>query len=827
MLLNYLKLAFRLLLRNPFFTFINVLGLSVGFAAFLVLWQYTTSELECDQFHSEFSNKVRLAFSWKTKDDVGNVTENMIGGFSLAFNEALADDYKAFGRYTRLYHQQTFDQRTTGDHGKEIFLSHIDKDQEFIAFKEENLVYADTNLFQFFSIPLLYGTGEKVLAEPNSIVLSESMAIKHFGETDIVNSMLSLNDTIALKVTGVFEDLPSNSHLAFDAVMSIERLGRRIYQPSDGGARLYFHIEPNSNRAELDRNVDASAKKFLAPISQKLNLDPGDLNFFLQPLDEIAFSKFSGDVHQTRSRILLNVLRIVSIVILATAWINYINLIIYANRKRMKELGVRKTSGARNGDFILQFIIESLVMNALSILGAITLIQCIKVPLQNVFQVHVFSGGISATPMVIVVLIAITGIIVTGVYPALSVMMKSAKNLLTDGRLHDFYVGKSLTVFQFSVAIILLISVFAIYSQLSYILNKDLGVQRDEVIVLDLPENPNSYSRSVLNTFLTKLSALSDVKDFALSSSVPGDDNRNGIGLQRTAGAPFVGVDTNGGVDERFLTFFNIKLLAGRNFISGDSVNKHTIIVSRKALQRLGLGEPENAVGRKILVEAKEWTHNMEPAEVIGVIEDYARKPLLTQDGTGWSNEDGVVLTYHENVDAENTPQKVSLMINHEKFSETLQQVESLYKQAFSKNFAHWYFLNDNVNQHYQQEKVTRNQITLFALLAIGIACLGLLGMIANKAEEKTKEIGIRKVLGARMHQIAQILLNTTIRQIAIAAVVGVPAAHFLVQGYFQKFSDRIALQWWHYAIPVAALLIMLFMSVASNAEESSKNKPG
>jgi len=212
--------------------------------------------------------------------------------------------------------------------------------------------------------------------------------------------------------------------------------------------------------------------------------------------------------------------------------------------------------------------------------------------------------------------------------------------------------------------------------------------------------------------------------------------------------------------------------------------------------------------------------------EVIGVIEDYARKPLLTQDGTGWSNEDGVVLTYHENVDAENTPQKVSLMINHERFSETLQQVESLYKQAFSKNFAHWYFLNDNVNQHYQQEKVSRNQITLFALLAIGIACLGLLGMIANKAEEKTKEIGIRKVLGARMYQIAQILLNTTIRQIAIAAVVGVPAAHFLVQGYFQKFSDRIALQWWHYAIPVGALLLILFMSVASTLRKAAKTNP-
>ena len=167
------------------------------------------------------------------------------------------------------------------------------------------------------------------------------------------------------------------------------------------------------------------------------------------------------------------------------------------------------------------------------------------------------------------------------------------------------------------------------------------------------------------------------------------------------------------------------------------------------------------------------------------------------------------------------------MIIDHNTFNETLSQVEKLYRQTFSKSFVHWYFLNDNLNQHYQNERATRNQIMLFALLATVIACLGLLGMITNKAKEKTKEIGIRKVLGARMHEVAKVLLNTTIRQIAIAVLVGIPAAHFLVQGYLLNYSERISLQWWHYLIPVFALLVNFVYNYCVNAEESGKNKPG
>jgi len=826
MLPNYLKLAVRLLLRNPFFSLINILGLSLGFAAFLVLWQYSSNELKSDQYHSDFKNKARLIFYWTNRDDSGKVTDiSPNSNFSAGFPQQLLSQHDDITAYTRIFPQSRFTSDATGDHGKEIFLSYVTPNRERKGFKEENLAYADPNLFTFFEIPFIAGSPEKALIPPNSIVLSRSMAEKYFGTTDVINREMFLNDSITVNVTAVIEDLPHNTHLTFDAVLSTERIAMAFNQRGNGP--MYFHIKQNVNRADLDKKIDLAARTFMAVPFARLNIDPNDIDFGLQPLEEIAFTSFRGDSHKLQSKEILTVLSITSIVILITAWVNYLNLIIYANSKRLKELGIRKTSGAVSSDFIIQFLIESAVTNGLAILGAITLVQLTRISMQDYFQIYLtWGGGISLGPILVIVLVTIIGIIVTGVYPALTVMKKETKSMFAEAHVHSFSLGKWLTVFQFSAAIILMVSVFAIYFQVGYILNKDLGFKRDEIVVLDLPEDHTSYSKSTLNTFLTELSKVGGIKDFATSYSVPGDNSQNGIAMRRSAATNIFGTDTNGGVDERFLPFFGIKLIAGRNFVNGDPINDHAIIVSRRVLQRLGIDDPDDAVGEKIHVEAKEWTHDMRQTEIIGVIDDYIRKPMLSGVESWWSNESGIALTYHDNVDAENTPQKISMTMNEGSFDETIKQVENLYRKTFSISFLHWYFLNDNVNQHYRHEKIARNQIMLFAVLAIVIACLGLLGMITNKAKEKTKEIGIRKILGAKVYDIVQILLSTTLSQIAIAALVGIPVAHFLVQGYLQKYSERIELQWWHYALPVVVLLSILLATILSTLRKATKSNP-
>ena len=825
MLPNYLKLSIRLLLRSPFLSAIIIFGLSLGFAAFFVLWQYASDQLTCDEYHREYTSKGRLVLRWRHHDDLGNVTESLESGSGPGFAQALQDEHAELLAYTRLYYQTHFNIHIVA-HGKEIFLRRLGDEQEQTAFKEENLAYADPNFFQFFTIPLIKGASETVLKDPHSIVLSESMATKYFGKENPVNSHIVLNDSITLTVSGIFEDLPHNTHLTFDAIISTELIGNAFNDLSEGdhSCMTYWHIRSGTNWNELSRKVDTSIERFLAPAYASLNINPDDTEFFLQPLNEIAYSGFSGDVHKARSRMLLSTLLIVSVVIIVAAWINYINLLNYANRKRMKELGVRRTSGAKNSDIISQFILESIVINGLSILVAVTIIQVAKTPLKDFFDIH-FTSNVTRVTVLIIAIISIAGIIVTGIYPALNMLKRTPKGILPDGHFTNFQLGKWLTVFQFTITIVLMTSVFIIYRQLRYVLNKDLGIKKDEVVVVDLPENSKSYPRTKLNSFLGELASISGVTDFALSSSVPGDDTRNGVGLQRSSSSTFIGTDTNGGVDERFIPFYKLKLLAGRNFLPGDSVNKHSMIVSRKVLHRLGIQHPEEAVGTTILVESTAWTHDMQPTEIIGVIEDYQRRPMYLE-ATGWSNEGGVVLTYFDNVDAENTPQKVSLLIKQHVFQETASQVKKLYEKTFSHSYFNWYFLEKNVTRHYEVEKTTKNQLLLFVVLAIGIACLGFLGTIANKSKEKTKEIGIRKILGARVAQIASLLLGTTVPEIIISSIIAVPSTHFLTQAYMQKFSEQVAIQWWHYATPLVVLLAILLLTVASTVKKAANTNP-
>lgn len=827
MLFNYLKLSLRLMVRNPFFTLVNIIGLSIGLATFLILWQYTSKELVSDEHHFDYQNKVRFTFKVKSIDKSGKVWENYISTFSPDYPSIFVNEMQSVKSYTRIYSQSYFSEITTGDHGKDIFIS-VPQSGDFLGYKEKNIVYADTNVFEFFSIPLITGNPKTVLLEPNSIVLSQSLAMKYFGNYEIMNSIILINNKVPLKVTGVYKDLPQNTHLNFDAVISMERIRQR-YEANAGpdqASTIYFHLNSDVNRSEITNALNKSVKKYLAPMMAELDLNPNDIQFFLQPLNEIVFSKYLGDNHKKKSRALLNTLQFIAITILIIAWINYLNMVIYANGKRMKELGVRKNFGADSIDFIFQFVVESAIVNFIGMMGALTLVQICKGIIQEFLQIKVSFFDFSSTvPFLILIVVTFGGIIITGIYPAANVLRRTTLSVFKNRFGGNKLLSNGLTVFQFSTAIVMIIAIFVVHNQLQFILQKDLGIKRDEVVVIDLPEVQNNPVS--VNGLLNKLAAMRHVTGVALSSSVPGDNERNGVGIQRDAGSTFVGVATNGGVDENFLDFFNVKLLAGRNFKNGEPINERAIIVSRKALENLGFDDPEQCINREVLVEAKAWTHEMRPAIIIGVIEDYVRNPFTVSDvGQAWNDDTGLALTYWNYVDAENVPKKISLTLQQGSFQEGIEEVHHQFRQFFPRDLFNWYFLNDNINQHYLDQRYTRNQITVFTLIAVVIACLGLLGMISNRAEEKIKEIGIRKVLGARLHHITVILLQSTIKQIAIAAFIAVPIGVYMSNFYLQNFSARIHLQWWHFALPVTILILIMLATVTTVVWRAAKHNP-
>jgi len=825
MFLNYLKLSVRLLARNPFFTFINVLGLAIGFASFYALWEYATTELKSDQYHKDAQRIARIAVDWQWTDDGGKTWGSIVVGLSKpSIFPAVEEDFPEVESYLRILNQPWFSPELV-NHGNRIILSRNDAKYQQGIFKEEKAAYADPNLFTFFSIPLIYGQADLVLKEANYVVLSQSTAKKYFGERDPRGELLKLNDTTTLKVTGVYEDLPHYTHLDFDLAISNVGLHNQWSNFQDFGPVCYIKLN-HQNFQDFKTKLDEKTSQYWA--SNLRNFPQARLDMIIQPLQEISFTRnFAGDTFYSKSKPFLFTLAFIAFSVLMMAWINYVNLSVTRATRRLKEVATRKVSGAGAGDMIRQFVTESVVTNLLGIALAFTLVQIIRTPVSLLFNIHIAAfASLGISSVIIFLSIIISGILLSGLYPAIVSMAHQPRALFTMGSKTSGrrLIPALLTVSQITVAIIFILLGFAVSLQLNHILNLDTGISKDQVVVIDAPViKPINYS-TILASLKKQILLLPHLEIAALSDHVYSRAYEGGINLKRVGAELFFGMDGNR-VDSDYIQLYGIKLLAGRNFIKGDQPNR--ILMSRFATTRLGFTTPDEAVGAIVVEAGPSGEFQWKEAEVIGVFEDFRVVPFLnmSQSSTEYSNQGrGIVLKYEDQLLV--TTEKISLRISPNGFEETIQALQTLYEQQFPGNVFTWYFLNDELNQAYHNEKVARNQIVLFTALALFIACLGLLGMITNKAVEKTKEIGIRKVLGAELHQIAKILLDTTLKQVILATCIGIPVAYYLTQLYLEKFSEQISLQWWHFALPVVILVLIMFSTISSVLWKAARTNP-
>ena len=375
-----------------------------------------------------------------------------------------------------------------------------------------------------------------------------------------------------------------------------------------------------------------------------------------------------------------------------------------------------------------------------------------------------------------------------------------------------------MVTFQYASAVVLLIWIGAVYFQLNYILNKNTGVNQDGILVVDCPLNQKENYNHKLDNFITASSGINGIHLATLSKSVVGDKTGVPTMVKRSENGIGVGLFSNGVVDETFLDLYGIRLLEGRNFQANSPADENSVLLSSLAIERLGFSSPKEAVGSRIILPG----YNPY-VEIIGVYKEYEFEPLFAQ---AQQKGRGSILTYKNSLVKNIKPSKVSFKISLENTTSIIAGLEELYKATFPQDIFKWTFLDQNINRHYAQEQIVRNQIMLFTLLAIGIACLGLLGTTTNKVIEKTKEIGIRKVLGAQMHQIARIILNTTASQVIIAIVIGIPLAYYLVQTYLERYSERLSFEWWHYALPVALLLLIMFVTIAGVLLKAARTNP-
>jgi putative ABC transport system permease protein len=825
MISNYLKLSFRLLIRNPFFTLINVLGLSIGFAVFFILWQYSQNEQRSDQFHKGWENIVRFGCIPRWTDDKVNWEEAHFGINDAAFAEKISNAYPQIKDLTRILFQKNFNVHSAGlKHKTEIFFTYVDRKDKQISFREENVAYADENLFRFFSFPLIRGNINHVLKNPGSIVLSEKASRKYFGDDDPIGKTMTLNDSMDLQVTGVFKDLPLNTHLDFEFLISTQTSFPSLQDDHLFGFRCYFKLENAVDVGAFENQINTDYAKEMTKVLFG-EWPFGTATIFLQPISEMAFTSHRWDSYRTKSALVLTIFKYSAIIILLLAWINYVNLNISSNKARMKEIAARKAVGAKTSNFAIQFIVESTVINVISCLVALTLIQLAKQPIAFIFHLYVLPwGDVSGSGYLILGLISTVGILVTGLYPCWVAMTNSPKSLFGSMKSggNKGSVHASLATFQYFAAIVMLMIAAIVYSQMNFILNKNIGFDTDHVVVFDLPIGISDKFKSHLSFLQKKIVNLSEVTGATISQSVPSDNTEAALQIIRGLNHSNIHLGCNGGVDETFIPFYGIKLLAGRNFNEKNAADSSSIILSEAAIRRLGFKNIEEAIGSIVLLN-----EGNTKTTIIGAIADYRVKPYMKfENDPQFRGDPGLGLIYKNYLDHEITPRKISVRIKTENFQQTLSEINEIYASVFPGAIFNWYFLDDVIAKQYQTDSEARSQIALFTVVALIIAGLGLLGMISNRVVERTKEIGIRRVLGAQLHKIALILVSGTIKQVAIAAAIAIPVGYYIALQYLERFSERVTLQWWHYTAPVLILVGIMTVVISSILWKTAKTNP-
>jgi putative ABC transport system permease protein len=784
MILTYLKLAFRLLYRNPFFSTINLLGLAVGFASFFGLWGYAVTELKSDQHHRDFEKIFRLATDWNWTDDHVNWGHMIIQASPSPTIPRVKPDLAEVVDFVRIMNRWAV--LSSAHNAANVF-------------KESKIIEADSNLFRFFSIPLVIGTPGAVLRDGNSIVLSEKMAHKYFGDEDPLNKILILNGTKTLKVTGLFEDLPHHTHLDFEFVLSNQTNLLEWDQGFNDWALNYVKIS-DSNSSEFEKKINSRIDVYWAELFRHFNSVKATIK--LQALRDVAFERDHDDEgYRMKSRSSLFTMAGVGITILVMAWLNYINLTISRTARRIKEVATRKVSGAGSLEFMKQFMTEAFVTNFVAAVLAITFLQLFREP-AAIFLNVIIPGwnNIELFTGLFFLLMFAAGVIFTGVYPAwVTRVMTPVELFKQPARRGKGVLLSTLTTLQYSIAIMLLFFAFVMHDQLNFVLNLDTGHDTKNVFLID-PAIIKSQTHMIeLERLKMQLSAKPGVRNIMQTSFW------KNLAMRHHPNSELLYVDGTI-TQEDHIPFFKNRIIAGRNFVKDD--REDVIIVSELTTRRLGFSPSADAVGRTIIVG-----DSARQVEIIGVIEDFRTISFLKMENTESSHGRGQALIY-KNMDGMDAD--VLALRFDDNQQAALAGVERTFKTVFPNLPFNGIFLDEWIGSKYLGEKTLRNQITFFTALAMVIACLGLLGMTSNTVVEKTRELGIRKALGAGSLNIIRVLLDSTLRHIVFATCIGLASAYYVSQVYLDRYEQRIPFNALHFGIPLVLLTVIMGGTIAT-----------
>lgn len=787
MLYNYLKIAVRNLLKYRFISFINLFGLTIGLACCLLILIYIKHELSYDKYHKNADNIYRVTRLFKSVE-TGAVNLHL-STVAPPFGPFLENDFKEIKKITRL-----------------VDFSPIPMQYGEKKFNEQKVYFADENLFNVFDVKLEKGNPATALKEPFTIMLTKEMAKKYFGNEDPMDKLIRVDTRFSLKVTGIFREFPSQSHFHPQVMVSFNTLNdTSIY----GAENLRTNWGNNSFFTYLLMPDQFDPKKMEARFPEFLDRhmgEPGDkykpsqwTELGLQKLTDIHLhshtdyeAEENGDIKR------VYVFSAIALFILLIACINYMNLSTARSALRAKEIGIRKVVGAQRKEIIIQFLVESVLITWVSLLLAVGLTALILPLLTKVYGQHLSIGVLTEWRMLLPMLLVpfVVGVL-SGIYPSLFMSsfrpIRVLKGLFkTGGRTFTF--RQVLVTAQFAISIILIISTIVVFQQLKYMQEKSLGYNREHVITLPY----NGALNNNYESFRNDLVANSMIKDVSRSSRIPTGRLLDAQGTSIDRGDSLVPVNADikyVAADRYFLNTYEVKLTAGRGFSADFSTDTSAFLLNEAAVQALGFTNKEEVLG-------KNMRYGGQRGQVIGVINDFHFESMHQK----------IVPLILVVPRSPNQYGRISVKIAGNSLPTALQHVETVWRKFLPDTPYEYTFLDENFAQLYQAEQKQGLIFTIFAIIAIFIACLGLFGLSAFTITQRIKEIGIRKVLGADISTIVMLLSKDFLKLVAVAAVIAFPVAWYAMNSWLQGFAYRNGIAWWIFlAAGIAAAAIALF----------------
>ena len=806
MIKNYLKTSFRNLMKNKIFTFINIAGLSIGMAACLLILQYVSFQLSYDQFNKNAGDLYRV---YNDRYQNGKLIQHGTITYS-AIGKAMQDDFPEVINHARIVPS-----------GKNI-ITYKDK-----KIGEQEVLFADNSFLTMFSYPWIAGDANTALKEPHTAVLSEAAARKIFDLKDnnignITGRLFIMSrDSTPYKVTGILKDIPENSHLQFDILASYVTLysGTNSWKESD----YDFTDSDFWHYVQLKHGVDYKALQAKFPAFSQRHfqgnkVSGSDEKFFLQPLSKAhLYSDFEYEIGNTDSAVVVWGLLIIAALIIVIAWVNYINLATSRSVERAKEVGIRKVSGATKSQLVKQFLTESLILNIIALVLALVIIFLVQNSFNNLVA-HKLSlsyllqkglNGYSITIALVAMIVA--GIFVSGFYPAF-VLSSFRPILVLKGKFTSSGKGillrKSLVISQFAITVILLIGSFVVYKQIRFVNEQSLGFNLSQVLAVRPPVLTGWDSTFIdrENTFTEELKSIPGITAAATSWNLFGGETGRSFNVRRSDQDATVHLTMrHTGISIGYVDLYQIKVVAGRDFepadFNPDFGKLHNILLNESAVKLLGYASPADAIGKIMMRGDRKW-------EIIGVINDYHQKSLR------YPIEPTMLMP------AYSTNSNISIKVNPQHLPATIAAIKAKYDLFFPGNLFDYSFVDERFNAQYRNDQLFGKVFALFSGFAIFIASLGLLGLSLFATTQRTKEIGVRKVLGASVSNIVFLLSKDFIKLVIIAFIVAAPVAWYIMHQWLQDFAYRITIPWW---IFIVAGLLAVLVALATISLQSIK----